>query len=118
MDFKIECLCFDFRVSISYLHLDPSDFDSLLQVPFALTAGLSGVGNSRIVVLAGLAELIGGSFSMGLGGCKLSKCQSEVAEAQFDQDSSSDLPFEHTQSYLLKPKYNNTDIKHSKPEKE
>lgn len=79
-----------------YLHLDPSDFGSLslsfLQVPFALTAGLSGVGNSRIVVLAGLAELIGGSFSMGLGGCKLSKCQAEVAEAQFDQNSSSDLP--------------------------
>jgi hypothetical protein len=29
-----------------------------LTVPFALTAGLSGVGSSRIVVLAGLAELV------------------------------------------------------------
>jgi hypothetical protein len=29
-----------------------------LTVPFALTAGLSGVGSSRIVVIAGLAELV------------------------------------------------------------
>jgi hypothetical protein len=38
-----------------------------LTVPFALTAGLSALGNSKIVVLGGLAELFAGSISMGLG---------------------------------------------------
>lgn len=35
------------------------------QVPFALTAGLSGVGSTRLVVVAGLAELVSGAISMG-----------------------------------------------------
>jgi vacuolar iron transporter family protein len=39
-----------------------------LTVPFALTAGLSAFGNARLVVLGGLAELIAGAISMGLGG--------------------------------------------------
>lgn len=39
-----------------------------LTVPFALTAGLSGTNSSRIVVLAGLAELVSGAISMGVGG--------------------------------------------------
>lgn len=39
-----------------------------LTVPFALTAGLSAFGNARVVVLGGLAELIAGAISMGLGG--------------------------------------------------
>ena len=39
-----------------------------LTVPFALTAGLSTFGNARLVVLGGLAELIAGAISMGLGG--------------------------------------------------
>jgi len=40
-----------------------------LTVPFALAAGLSGAfSSSRIVVLAGLAEIAAGSIAMGLGG--------------------------------------------------
>jgi len=39
-----------------------------LTVPFALTAGLSSIGSSKIVVLGGLAELIAGAISMGVGG--------------------------------------------------
>ncbi|KAK5130883.1 hypothetical protein LTR08_001604 [Meristemomyces frigidus] len=38
-----------------------------LTVPFALTAGLSSLGSSKLVILAGLAELFAGSISMGLG---------------------------------------------------
>lgn len=38
-----------------------------LTVPFALTAGLSSLGDVKIVVLGGLAELFAGSISMGLG---------------------------------------------------
>nr|POE79883.1 vacuolar iron transporter 1 [Quercus suber] len=38
-----------------------------LTVPFALTAGLSALGSSRLVILGGLAELFAGAISMGLG---------------------------------------------------
>jgi hypothetical protein len=39
-----------------------------LTVPFALTAGLSALGDTKTVIYAGLAELIAGAISMGLGG--------------------------------------------------
>ena len=39
-----------------------------LTVPFALTAGLSSLDDTHIVVLGGLAELVAGAISMGLGG--------------------------------------------------
>ncbi|GAA5918232.1 hypothetical protein JCM1841_005319 [Sporobolomyces salmonicolor] len=39
-----------------------------LTVPFALTAGLSSLGSSRLVYVAGVAELVSGALSMGVGG--------------------------------------------------
>ncbi|KAK3941602.1 VIT family-domain-containing protein [Diplogelasinospora grovesii] len=39
-----------------------------LTVPFALTAGLSALGDTKVVIYGGLAELIAGAISMGLGG--------------------------------------------------
>lgn len=42
-------------------------FSDGLTVPFALTAGLSSLGDSRIVIMGGLAELASGMLSMGLG---------------------------------------------------
>jgi hypothetical protein len=39
-----------------------------LTVPFALSAGLSAIGDTKVVVMGGLAELIAGAISMGLGG--------------------------------------------------
>lgn len=39
-----------------------------MTVPFALTAGLSALGNTKVVIFAGLAELTAGAISMGLGG--------------------------------------------------
>ncbi|KAI9022728.1 VIT family-domain-containing protein [Phycomyces nitens] len=39
-----------------------------LTVPFALAAGLSSLGDPRIVIYGGLAELVSGAISMGLGG--------------------------------------------------
>lgn len=39
-----------------------------LTVPFALTAGLSALGDTRVVIYGGSAELIAGAISMGLGG--------------------------------------------------
>lgn len=42
-------------------------FSDGLTVPFALTAGLSSLGSSRLVIMGGLAELFSGMISMGLG---------------------------------------------------
>src|SRR5438045_9026761 len=41
-----------------------------LTVPFALAAGLTGIAaaSSKLVVIAGLAEIAAGSIAMGLGG--------------------------------------------------
>jgi vacuolar iron transporter family protein len=39
-----------------------------LTVPFALTAGLSSLGDTNMVISAGVAELAAGSISMGIGG--------------------------------------------------
>ncbi|KAL2212684.1 hypothetical protein CC79DRAFT_1318614 [Sarocladium strictum] len=43
-------------------------FSDGLTVPFALTAGLSSLGSTNTVIYAGLAELVAGSISMGIGG--------------------------------------------------
>ncbi|KAG2159291.1 VIT family-domain-containing protein [Suillus bovinus] len=48
-----------------------------LTVPFALTAGLSGLGSSRTVVVGGLAEIIAGAISMGIGGFLASKAEQD-----------------------------------------
>lgn len=40
-----------------------------LTVPFALTAGLSGVVNTNhLIIISGIAEIAAGCISMGLGG--------------------------------------------------
>ncbi|KAM7220133.1 Ccc1 family [Rhypophila decipiens] len=39
-----------------------------LTVPFALTAGLSSLGQTKTVIYAGMAEICAGSISMGIGG--------------------------------------------------
>lgn len=49
-----------------------------LTVPFALSAGLSALGNTRVVVLGGLAELTAGAISMGLGGYVGAKSEAYV----------------------------------------
>jgi hypothetical protein len=60
-----------FRISSSLIALENNSVIGLsdgLTVPFALAAGLSSLGESRLVVLGGVAELIAGAISMGIGG--------------------------------------------------
>ncbi|CAL5874597.1 uncharacterized protein PFLUO_LOCUS8894 [Penicillium psychrofluorescens] len=52
-----------------------------LTVPFALSAGLSALGNTKVVVLGGLAELAAGAISMGLGGYVGAKSEAESYDA-------------------------------------
>ena len=54
-----------------------------LTVPFALAAGISGaVSSSKIVVVAGLAEIVAGSIAMGLGGYLAAKSDAEHYESE------------------------------------
>ena len=53
-----------------------------LTVPFALTAGLSSLGNSKLVVLGGIAELIAGAISMGIGGFLASQAERDYYRYQ------------------------------------
>lgn len=59
-----------------------------LTVPFALTAGLSSLGNSKLVITGGLAELVSGAISMGLGGYLAAKSESEYFENQVRKERS------------------------------
>ncbi|KAK2742710.1 hypothetical protein FQN57_005165 [Myotisia sp. PD_48] len=52
-----------------------------LTVPFALSAGLSALGNTKVVVMGSLAELMAGAISMGLGGYVGAKSEVESYEA-------------------------------------
>ena len=52
-----------------------------LTVPFALTAGLSALGDTNVVIYGGFAELIAGGISMGLGGYLGAKSEAEAYHA-------------------------------------
>ena len=52
-------------------------------MPFALSAGLSGaIQNNNIILLAGLAEIIAGTISMGLGGYLAGRTEIEHYEGE------------------------------------
>ncbi|KAF2460128.1 VIT family-domain-containing protein [Lineolata rhizophorae] len=53
-----------------------------LTVPFALTAGLSSTGSTRLVILGGLAELFSGAISMGLGAYLASITEKKAYEVE------------------------------------
>ncbi|EXJ77590.1 hypothetical protein A1O3_09817 [Capronia epimyces CBS 606.96] len=59
-----------------------------LTVPFALTAGLSALGNTKVVVFGGLAELIAGAISMGLGGYLGAKSEEAAYRATYHSTQS------------------------------
>lgn len=59
-----------------------------LTVPFALTAGLSSLGQSRFVIMGGLAELIAGAISMGIGGFLASQAERDYYRFKKRQTSS------------------------------
>ncbi|KAG0684164.1 hypothetical protein C6P40_001233 [Pichia californica] len=57
-----------------------------LTVPFALTAGLSSLGNSKLVITGGMAELVSGAISMGLGGFLAAKSENEFYFSQIKKE--------------------------------
>lgn len=66
-----------------------------LTVPFALTAGLSSLGQTETVIYAGMAEICAGSISMGIGGYLSARGENAAASRTRDQeeeDSSAEDP--------------------------
>ncbi|KAL2126790.1 hypothetical protein VTI74DRAFT_227 [Chaetomium olivicolor] len=61
-------------------------FSDGLTVPFALTAGLSSLGNTKIVIIGGLAELCSGMISMGLGAYLAADTERQHWEAEFARE--------------------------------
>ena len=58
-----------------------------LTVPFALAAGLAGAVNAtRIIVVAGLAEIAAGSIAMGLGGYLAAKNDAEHYASEYKRE--------------------------------
>ncbi|KAF3769767.1 hypothetical protein M406DRAFT_354137 [Cryphonectria parasitica EP155] len=59
-----------------------------LTVPFALTAGLSSLGQTDTVIYAGMAEICAGSISMGIGGYLSAKGEARASLPGKDTDPS------------------------------
>ena len=58
-----------------------------LTVPFALAAGLTGaIDQTRVVVVAGLAEIAAGSIAMGLGGYLAARGDAEHYASEYDRE--------------------------------
>lgn len=57
-----------------------------LTVPFALTAGLSSLGSSKIVITGGMAELVSGAISMGLGGYLAAKSEGDYYKSEVKKE--------------------------------
>ena len=74
-----------------------------LTVPFALAAGLSGADTTtRIIVVAGLAEIAAGSIAMGLGGYLAAKNDADhyVSELKREQREVKEIPDEEAREVL------------------
>ncbi|KAK4555096.1 Protein ccc1 [Recurvomyces mirabilis] len=73
-----------------------------LTVPFALTAGLSALGDTNVVIYGGLAELIAGGISMGLGGYLGAKSEAEAYQAALSETKAIVAEDQQTASSLVR----------------
>jgi VIT1/CCC1 family predicted Fe2+/Mn2+ transporter len=74
-----------------------------LTVPFALAAGLSGAAiTTRVIVVAGLAEIAAGSIAMGLGGYLAAKNDADhyTSELQREEREVREIPEEEAREVL------------------
>ncbi len=68
-----------------------------LTVPFALAAGLSGaIASSRVVLVAGVAELAAGAIAMGLGGYLAARSETDTwhSELRREREEVAEVPSE------------------------
>src|ERR1700722_19242208 len=58
-----------------------------LTVPFALTAGLSGIlSTNHLIIVSGLSEIVAGCISMGLGGYLAGQSEVEHYETELKRE--------------------------------
>lgn len=88
---------------------DRSSSDGLT-VPFALTAGLSALGSTRVVIYGGFAELIAGGISMGLGGYLGAKSEAEAYNAALCETRSIVHNDQQRASNMVRSTFNNYNI--------
>lgn len=74
-----------------------------LTVPFALTAGLSSLGQTNTVIYAGMAEICAGSISMGIGGYLAAKGERREEEEDSDSDSRDDEENDNDENEKILP---------------
>jgi VIT1/CCC1 family predicted Fe2+/Mn2+ transporter len=75
-----------------------------LTVPFALAAGLSGaLSSTRLVVTAGIAEIVAGSIAMGLGGYLAARTERDhfLAELSREQQETETVPDQEAEEVTL-----------------
>jgi vacuolar iron transporter family protein len=83
-------------------------FSDGLTVPFALTAGLSSLNDSKLVIIGGLAELVAGAISMGIGALLASMTDRkhyQVEEARERQEVKEKPAAEEDEIYEIFEKY-------------
>ena len=62
-------------------------FSDGLTVPFALAAGLSGAVHSNTIILtAGMAEIVAGTISMGVGGYLAAKTEADHYDSEYARE--------------------------------
>src|SRR5437763_8079109 len=68
-----------------------------LTVPFALAAGLTGtaLATSKLVVIAGLAEIAAGSIAMGLGGYLAAKTDRDHYQSELARETRETVELPH-----------------------
>ncbi|KAK3674908.1 Protein ccc1 [Recurvomyces mirabilis] len=81
-----------------------------LTVPFALTAGLSALGDTNVVIYGGLAELIAGGISMGLGGYLGAKSEAEAYQAALSETKAIVAEDQQTASSLVRGTFTHYDF--------
>ena len=83
-----------------YLHDFVLGFADGLTVPFALTVGFSSLGSQKLVIIGGLAELLSGAISMGLGAylAALTDRQHYQNELRREQDEVEKTPGQEKES--------------------
>lgn len=81
------CIRRAFRVDARIISDATIGLSDGLTVPFALTAGLSALGNTKVVVYGGFAELIAGAISMGLGGYLGAKSEAYVFHVRHEHST-------------------------------
>ncbi|KZZ90204.1 hypothetical protein AAL_07305 [Moelleriella libera RCEF 2490] len=81
-------------------------FSDGVTVPFALTAGLSSLGSTKLVIVGGLAELFSGMISMGLGAYLAAVTERDTYHSQEEKQTACLPEDQRSEIYSILERYN------------